>query len=85
MNAMYDDYRKMCKDRGVRPIPKVIFKRIAGLIPVTLLHWRDKTIQLDGYHFHNCRFYNCKLLFKSTNYKLDHCHIGRNCTIERAT
>lgn len=86
MTTPYDTYRKDCTERGIPPMPQHEYKKMlrddGSLAKVDNSYWKDETIQLDGYHFRRCRFNNCQLIFSTTNYKLDHCRIDDNCTIQ---
>jgi hypothetical protein len=42
-------------------------------------HFKDADIQLDGYHFKNCRFYNCVFYWQTNDYRFTKCYI--DCTI----
>lgn len=40
-----------------------------------------KTVTLDGFSFHNCRFDQCQLHVASTNFDLNHCFISDDTII----
>ncbi len=83
----YTEYRVHCINLGVTPLSKATFgaghiQLDGGLVCVEALFWHEKTIELDGYRFINCRFDNCQLFFKTTNFKLDKSCRLRDCSLE---
>jgi hypothetical protein len=42
------------------------------------LVFKEKEIQLDGYHFKNCAFVNCALVTEVGNFKLEECYFQGN-------
>lgn len=43
--------------------------------------YNQKTVTLDGYDFHHCRFDGCKLSISSTNFALDRCFIDESTVV----
>jgi hypothetical protein len=42
--------------------------------------YKEKSVNLDGYHFFNCAFIACNLFIKKGNFSLNGCYLP-NCTI----
>lgn len=46
---------------------------------VRKLWYHDQNIVLDGYNFIGCRFDNCKILVRSTNFEIKSCFFDDRC------
>jgi hypothetical protein len=75
--------------RGVKMVPSQpqnsplsALAQLLGRPVVQGLYYNGKVVQLDGYNFVGCRFDNCKLLVRSTNFEVSNCVIDPSTVIE---
>lgn len=54
------------------------------LTAVNGLWYADKTIKLDGYWFHDCRFDNCVLTYDSLDFAIQACVFGQGTRVSHS-
>ena len=40
------------------------------------------TVELDGTSYHNCKFNQCKLIYRGGPTRLSSCYLSKNCSFE---
>ena len=53
----------------------------SSLTIATGLYYRNQFVALDGYKFINCRFDNCHLVLRTSNFVLESCVIDPSCVV----
>lgn len=59
-----------------------LLNALAAYYPRVENQWyHNQQVNIDGYHFHKCRFDNCTIITSKGSFSFDHCYFS-NCNFQ---